>query len=68
MMTRIKRWICEKYLPVYAREGVETELSRLRHKVDELEQENACLRAYIDGFERGAAKLRRIIINTGEGK
>ncbi len=67
-MTKIKRWICDKYLPVYARESFETEILKLRCKVDKLERENACLRAYADGFERGTAKLRKIVINTGESK
>ena len=49
-MTRIKKWICKKYLPAYARENMIEESGRMQKKIVALEQENRELRAYIDNF------------------
>ena len=67
-MTRIKRWICDKYLPSYARESAAEEMRRLKARIFDLESENARLRAYIEGFERSTRQMRKIIINTGDKK
>jgi len=61
-MTRIKKWICKKYLP--ARENMIEESGRMQKKIVALEQENRELRAYIDGLERGVRAGKKIVINA----
>ena len=63
-MTRIKKWICKKYLPAYARENMIEESGRMQKKIVALEQENRELRAYIDGLERGVRAGKKIVINA----
>lgn len=67
-MKKIKMWICEKYLPSYAKESTKEELRSLNLEVDELTRENERLRAYIAGFERGVRSLKKIVINTEGNK
>ena len=66
-MTRIKRWICDKYLPSYAKESMKEELRSLNLEVDELTRENEHLRAYIAGLEYGVRSQKKIVINNAEG-
>ena len=63
-MTRIKKWICKKYLPAYAHENMIEESGRMQKKIVALEQENRELRAYIDGLERGVRAGKKIVINA----
>lgn len=67
-MTKIKMWICEKYLPSYAKESMKEELRSLNLEVDDLRRENERLRAYIAGLERGVRSLKKIVINTEGNK
>lgn len=67
-MKKIKMWICEKYLPSYAKESMTEELRSLNLEVDDLRRENERLRAYIAGLERGFRSLKKIVINTEGNK
>lgn len=67
-MTRIKRWLVNKILPVWAKEVLLTENERLFEENRRLKTENAQLNAYIDGLEAGIRAQKRITINTGEVK
>ena len=66
-MKKIKMWICEKYLPSYAKESMKEELQSLNLEIDELTRENERLRAYIAGLERGVRSQKKIVINNAEG-
>lgn len=68
MIKKIKHWLVERFLPIYLREDLLRENQKLLEKVKQLEEQNARLRAYIDGFESGVKAHRRIIINTGENR
>lgn len=60
-MNRLKRWLVERVLPVYAREELIKENERLRERVVGLE-------AYIDGLHWGIRAQRRIVIDAREGQ
>ena len=57
----MKRWIIDRFLPMWAKETVLRQARDLDRENEKLRQENARLQAYIKGLERGA--VRRIIIN-----
>ena len=67
-MKKIKRWLIERILPVWAREQLLAEIRRLEEKNRQLREENIQLGSYIDGLETGIKSQRRIIINNGEVK
>lgn len=67
-MKKIKRWLIERILPVWAREQLLAEIRQLEEKNRQLREENIQLGMYIDGLETGIKSQRRIIINTGEVK
>ena len=67
-MKKIKRWIQERFLPMWAKESVLADNRQLQRRVRELEQELQIKDAYIAGLESGMRAQRRIIIHNGEGK
>ncbi len=67
-MTKIKRWLIERILPVWAREELMAENEKLHEENRRLKMENAKLDAYIGGLEAGIRAQKRITINTGEVK
>lgn len=67
-MKRIKHWIINKVLPIWAREELLKENERLREKNRELQIQITELNAYIEGLEAGIKAQRRIVINAGEVK
>ena len=67
MIKKIKNWIIHRFLPVAAREMLETDNKRLQEEVRRCHEESEQLKAYIGGLETGMKAQRRIIINTGEG-
>lgn len=64
-MKKIKEWLINRFLPMWAKETVLADNRRLKHEVERLETENDRLRAYVDGMNAGTRGLRRIIINAG---
>ena len=68
MIRRIKRWLIERILPVWAREELMAEIERLKESNRQLAAECDRLNAYIEGLETGIRAQRRIIINNGEVK
>ena len=68
MIKRLKRWLIERILPVWAREELMAEIERLKESNQQLTAECDRLNAYIDGLENGIRSQRRIVINNGEVK
>lgn len=68
MIKRLKRWLIEQILPIWAREELMKENERLQEKNREQEVHIKQLNAYIDGLEYGIRNQRRIVINNGEGR
>lgn len=65
-MKRFKVWMRDRFLPVWCREDLLAENSRLRRQIDSLETENGRLRAYIAGLEY--ATRRRVTVNNYIGR
>ena len=67
-MKKIKHWLIERILPIWARETLLSEIDSLNKKVEELKQEIMRKNAYIDGLENGIRSQRRIVINATGGE
>ena len=65
-MTELKKWLCERFLPVWCREELLQENRHLRDSLREERSRNRELQAYIDGIHAALRTQRRITINTGE--
>ena len=64
-MKKIKNWLIDRFLPMWAKETVLSDNRNLRKKNDELEQKVLELQAYIDGLSTGMRAIRRITIHAG---
>lgn len=67
-MSKVKRWLIEKILPIWAKKDLLKEIDRLQQVNREQEIHIKQLDAYIDGLEYGVRNQRRIVINNGEVK
>ncbi len=67
-MKKIRNWIINRVLPIYARESLQAEITRLQKENDQLRARVDRLNAYIDGLDDGIKAQRRIIINTSRGE
>ena len=67
-MRRLKNWLYNHFLPMWAKQTVLVDNRRLLEEVKDLRQQLERKDAYIAGLEAGIRAQRRIIINTGEGK
>ena len=65
-MRKIKLWIINSVLPVWARQELQNENARLLRKVAEQDMKLKEQAAYIDGLEAGIRSQRKIVINTTE--
>lgn len=63
-MRKIKKWLIERILPVWARAELMAENERLRQEIADLRLELRLQNEYIDGLTAGIRAQRRIIINT----
>ena len=61
-MSRIKKWLYERYLPAYLRDDLMEANKRLQKKVDEQAREIERLNSYIDGMQDAMLRQSRIII------
>ena len=68
MIKRIKRWLIERILPVWAREELLAQIGQLEKQNAELKHEVALRDEYISGLECGIRAQRRIVINTVGGE
>lgn len=64
MIKKIKNWLFDRFLPMWAKETVLADNRQLRREIEELEQKNRELQAYIDGLQAGIRGMRRIVINN----
>lgn len=58
MMSRFKRWLVQRFLPVWAKETILDANKRLEYELAKLREENARLRAYAEGLELGLHAAR----------
>ncbi len=67
-MKKIKHWLFERILPVWARESLLAEIEELKRQNTELRHQLALRNEYISGLESGIRAQRRIVINTTGGE
>lgn len=63
-MNRFRRWLCQKFLPAYCRDGLMEENEALRAEVERQEQQIRRLNAYIDGMETALRYQRRVVVRN----
>ena len=67
--SRLRRWMTERFLPMWAKETLLAENERLRKELERQRAEYDSLRRYADGLEEGLRAVRGIRISvTMEGK
>ncbi len=64
-MNKFKRWLYERYLPAYCKEKLMQDNLLLEQTIDELKNENECLRSYVKGMEKAMRMQRRTIVLEG---
>ena len=65
-MTRLKRWIIDKFLPAWCRSELMDENRRLIEKIEKQAAKIDRLNAYIDGLQDALSRQPKIIINGGD--
>ena len=68
MIRKFRKWLTDRFLPMWAKETVLQENKQLRLQVADLQQKLEKKDAYIEGLELGLRYQRRITIHNGEGK
>lgn len=61
----MKKWLTERFLPMWAKETVLMDNRHLAAQNKALRQENKQLRCYIDGLRCGMKSGKRIQVSTG---
>lgn len=61
----MKKWLTERFLPMWAKETVLIDNRRLAAQNTALRQENDRLRSYIDGMRCAIKATKRINVITG---
>ena len=67
MLRKVKNWLCNHFLPMWAKETVLADNRKLQAENKRLTEELAQKEAYINGLMAGIKSQRRIVINTTEG-
>lgn len=62
----MKKWLLERFLPMWAKETVLAENRQLRRENRRLHQENEKLSAYIRGVALGQRAVKQVRIYGGE--
>ena len=68
MIRKIKKWLIDSFLPMWAKETVLQENRTLHRENAELKNKLEVQGAYIAGIEAGIRALRRIVINNNSGE
>ena len=63
-MSKFKRWLYNQFLPALCKDDLLEANARLEETADALRQENARLRAYIDGMETALRYQRRVTVRN----
>ena len=61
----MKKWLIERFLPMWAKETVLAENRQLKRTVRKAEQEIENMKMYIQGMEDGIRAGKRIVIQNG---
>ena len=61
----MKKWLTDSFLPMWAKETVLSDNRRLKRQIRAMEQEQAQMKAYIQGLETGIRAVKRITIHNG---
>lgn len=61
----MKKWLIDRFLPMWAKETVLADNRRLKRQIRLLEQENKEMKAYIQGMETGIRAGKRIQVYNG---
>lgn len=64
-MSKLKKWLYERFLPAYCRDNLMETNKRLQEKVDAQAREIERLNAYIDGVQDAMVRSR-VIIKAGK--
>ena len=67
-MKKIKTWLINRFLPMWAKETVLKDLRKTQEENEDLRGKIAELEAYIHGLHAGMKSMRRIVVNAGEVK
>ena len=65
-MRKLKRWLIDRVLPVWAREQLLKEIDRLKDENERLRQVVALKEEYIDGMKWCGRALRRVVVEEGK--
>ena len=65
---KLKKWLFDRFLPAYCRDGLLEENERLSGRMLKLEAENKELRAYIGGMQTALRAQRRVTFHNEVGK
>ena len=64
----MKKWLIDRFLPMWAKETVLSDNRRLKRELHRAEQELEKMKMYIQGLETGIRAVKRITIQAGGGK
>lgn len=67
-MKKIKNWLFNRFLPMWAKESVLKDLRKTQDENEDLRNKIAELEAYIHGLHAGMKSMRRVVVNAGEVK
>lgn len=65
-MKRLKRWLIDRILPVWAREGLLRQIRELEEDNERLRHEVALKDEYIGGMKWVVRTLRRAVVEEGK--
>lgn len=68
MLRKLKKWLVERFLPMWAKETILEDNKKLLDEITKLRRQLDKKDAYIEGLEAGMRAQRRIVIHNGEGK
>ena len=61
----MKKWLLDRFLPMWAKETVLSDNRRLKRELRHAQQELEQMKMYIQGLETGMRCMKRITVQTG---